>query len=69
MSGVTHLHKDIVGRVRDVVDTVVLLNQQAVGNLLRRGSDLDIANDARAVPSTPLRIDDLNREVGMELRC
>src|SRR5436305_6145727 len=69
MRGVPHLHQDVISRVCDVVDTVVVLDQQTICNLFWRRTDLYIANDACAISAAQLWISDLDREVRMKLRA
>ena len=60
MGRVAHLHERVVARVHSIADAAVIINLQAVKNVLGRAGDLDVANHTRGVTGAALLILDLD---------
>src|SRR5437899_4534318 len=58
--GMSHLHRRVVGRVGDVIDAVMRLDQQTFRDITWRFLDVHIAYRTRGVTRAKSRIENLN---------
>ena len=63
--GMAKLVQRIVGGVSDVVDGARAQQLQTLDDVLRRRADLDVADDARGISRTALRVFDDDRETSI----